>query len=35
MIEKNSTIPVRKSEVFSTAIDNQQRVDLKICQGER
>ena len=35
MIEKNSTIPVRKSEVFSTAIDNQPRVDLKICQGER
>jgi molecular chaperone DnaK len=35
MIEKNSTIPVRKSEVFSTAIDNQPSVTIRVSQGER
>ena len=35
MIEKNSTIPVRKSEVFSTAMDNQPSVTIRVAQGER
>ena len=35
LIEKNTTIPTRKSEVFSTADDNQTRVDIKVFQGER
>lgn len=35
LIERNTTIPTRKSEVFSTAEDNQTRVDIKIFQGER
>jgi len=35
LIEKNTTIPTKKSEVFSTADDNQTRVDIKVCQGER
>ena len=35
MIERNTTIPVRKSQVFSTAADNQPAVDIRICQGER
>ena len=35
LIEKNTTIPTRKSETFSTADDNQTRVDIKVCQGER
>ena len=35
MIERNTTIPVRKSQVFSTASDNQPAVDIRICQGER
>ncbi|HAY84142.1 MAG TPA: molecular chaperone DnaK, partial [Chloroflexi bacterium] len=35
MIERNTTIPVRKNEVFSTAADNQTAVDIHILQGER
>ena len=35
MIERNTTIPVRKSQVFSTAADNQPAVDIRISQGER
>lgn len=35
MIERNTTIPVKKSQVFSTAADNQDAVDIRICQGER
>ena len=35
IIERNSTIPTKKSQVFSTAADNQPAVTIKICQGER
>jgi molecular chaperone DnaK len=35
LIEKNTTIPTRKSQIFSTAADNQPAVTIKICQGER
>jgi molecular chaperone DnaK len=35
MIARNTTIPVRKTEIFSTAEDSQSAVDVKICQGER
>ena len=35
LIERNSTIPTKKSEVFSTADDNQTAVDIHILQGER
>jgi molecular chaperone DnaK len=35
LIERNTTIPVRKSEVFSTADDNQTAVDVHVLQGER
>lgn len=35
MIDRNTTIPVRKSQVFSTAADNQPAVDIRVCQGER
>lgn len=35
LIERNTTIPVQKSEVFSTAADNQTAVDIHILQGER
>jgi molecular chaperone DnaK len=35
LIERNTTIPVRKAEVFSTADDNQTGVDVHIMQGER
>ena len=35
LIERNTTIPVKKSEVFSTAEDNQTAVDIHILQGER
>jgi molecular chaperone DnaK len=35
MIERNTTIPVKKTEVYSTAADNQTAVDIHILQGER
>ncbi|MDH3943130.1 MAG: molecular chaperone DnaK, partial [Anaerolineae bacterium] len=35
MIERNTTIPVKKSEVYSTAEDNQTAVDIHVLQGER
>jgi molecular chaperone DnaK len=35
IIEKNTTIPVRKSQVFSTAADNQPAVSVHVLQGER
>src|SRR5215469_5327134 len=34
-IERNTTIPARRAEVFSTAADNQQAVDIVVLQGER
>ncbi len=35
LIEANTTLPVRKSEVFSTAADNQPEVTIRVLQGER
>jgi molecular chaperone DnaK len=35
LISKNTTIPTKKSEIFSTAADNQMQVDIHILQGER
>jgi molecular chaperone DnaK len=35
LIERNTTIPTRKSEVFSTASDSQTSVEIKVYQGER
>jgi molecular chaperone DnaK len=35
LIERNTTIPARRSEVFSTAEDNQAAVDIHVLQGER
>ncbi len=35
MIERNTTIPVRKTESYSTAADNQTAVDIHVLQGER
>jgi len=31
LINKNSTIPIKKSQVFSTAVDNQTKVGITIC----
>jgi len=35
MIERNTTIPTRKSQIYSTAADNQSQVEIHIVQGER
>tara|TARA_R110001632_G_scaffold48467_1_gene122115 strand:- start:319 stop:2199 length:1881 start_codon:yes stop_codon:yes gene_type:complete len=35
LIESNTTIPTKKTEVFSTAVDNQPAVDIHVVQGER
>ena len=35
IIDKNTTIPVRRSQIFSTAVDNQPQVSIHVLQGER
>jgi|TARA_B110000967_G_scaffold141305_1_gene144467 molecular chaperone DnaK len=35
IISRNTTIPTKKSEIFSTAIDDQQNVEIQVLQGER
>ena len=35
LVEANTTVPARKSQIFSTAVDNQPSIAVRICQGER
>ena len=35
MVEANTTVPTKKSQIFSTAVDNQPSISVRICQGER
>ena len=35
LIERNTTIPAKKSQIFSTAADNQTSVEVNVLQGER
>ncbi len=35
MIDRNTTIPTRKTEIYSTAADNQTSVEINVLQGER
>lgn len=35
MIPRNTTIPTKKSQIFSTAVDGQSEVEIKVLQGER